>query len=488
MLDSDIYYIFSPQLRMRRNKSRCILYSVDDFFLSADNLTIASSYDVIFIMLFDGTRLKEQVSKDFEYLFGYKINVDEYYYNLKKRFHDFDFLIDSASLDKSEIDSINSRYDVKDFIISSDEMNMLGGDLRLDYPLTVNFNVSTECSFNCLYCYHPLEKAAPYISLERLKTIFKELKEIGIESIMLTGGDPMLRPDIDEVMEALYKTGIPYTFSTKSILTYKRLKWLKENAGLKNLQLSLDSFNPDTVEKLIGVSGTSYISQFIHMVKDIKVLGLEARIKAVLTRYNADEMSDYLDEICKLGFKHAQIVSYGRSGYRHDDSLFATQEQMENVSRIVDSWKRKHPDIDFAGSSYEISYQECLDVPNVNDSNIMEQRVVCNAGRFSMFILPTGEVGICEHLPYSKENIIGDLRIQSVMDVWNGEGVRRWLSPPDRRIFPQDSPCASCKDEWYARCHTYYSRCLRFSREVYGDLVHPDIKCPLAKFDKVRLT
>lgn len=79
MLSSNVYYIINPQLRMCRESTRCIIYTVDDFFLSVENLSVVSTYEIVFLMLFDGSRLLNKVEKDFEYLFERQIDIQSYY-------------------------------------------------------------------------------------------------------------------------------------------------------------------------------------------------------------------------------------------------------------------------------------------------------------------------------------------------------------------------------------------------------------------------
>ena len=297
----------------------------------------------------------------------------------------------------------------------------------------------------------------------------------------------MLRPDIDDVMIALHDAGVFYTLSTKSILSKKRIKKLYDKAGLDRIQLSLDSFDNKIVHKLLGVS-LDYVDKFVKMVKDMQEIGMDVRIKAVLTSYNADSIEDYLNTAAALGIKHIQVVGYGRSGYRHTDDIFPSDEQMQKASNAIQNFRIAHPEIELVGGGFGKS-SESHKREDVNTlEEMMKKRVICNAGRFSLLMLPNGEVFICEHLPYSKEFVLGDLREDSLKDVWNGKGVRDWLSPPPRKIFSNSSACKTCPDDYYNYCHQIYSRCLRFCREYTGDVNTPDRNCPYSDFEEIRVT
>lgn len=485
-IDKNVKYILSNDVRFRREKHRCIFYTVDDFFFAPDNIAIIHPNDVIFLLLFDGTRAIEDIERDYKFLFNIECDVLKAIDLLSKQLPNVDFLVPVNTYSTDEIKIINSRFNPEEYLIPSNEIFLNPKDLRLDSPLSVNFNVATKCGFSCIYCYHPLNEIKDYISLDRLELFFKDLKAQGCESILLTGGDPMLRPDIDDMMILLHQSGLFYTLSTKSILSKDRIKKLHDNAGLDRIQLSIDSFDPEIEKKLIGVDST-YVDKFINMVMDMKAIGLDLRFKAVLTRYNADIIDKYLDKCEELEIKHIQIVSYGRSGYRHTDDLFPSDEQFKNASSIVEEWRHKHPEVTLVGGNYGPSFTEHKEENADSLNDMMKNRVVCNAGRFSLLILPNGEAFICEHLPYKKEFVIGDLKKQSLYEIWNGEGIRKWLSSPSRDIFPPNSPCKNCKDEYYNYCHSVYSRCLRFSREYMHSVYAPDYHCPKAVYDSIRI-
>ncbi len=477
--------ILNKAIKIIPNKTRNILYRIDDYFHSPDKITPLSPSDSIFLLLFDGTRTKEDVRRDFLKVFRTvkTIDVEAVIDKIKSRLQIPDLLEDSSLYTDEEIEKYGNRVDPVSLLIERSAFDMKGGDLRLDAPLSLNFNVATTCPFSCRYCYHPLDEVKPFIPLERLKVILREFKDNGCESVMLTGGDPLLRPDIDDVMIYLKDIDLFYTLSSKSILSEKRIDNLISRAGLDRIQVSLDSDNAGVVEKLTGAPEGYYdacVSQIEYMIGK----GIDVRVKSVLTSYNADDISSFLEMLHSLSVRHVQVVSYGRSGARHSDSLFASSKQMKRASDAVDDARLKYPDMTIVGGNYEA--QSAL--PVGKDVPMFDKRAVCNAGRFSVTMLPDGEVTVCEQLPYDKKYIIGDLREQGLMEWWNSEQLEKWLSPPPRGIFQSDSPCRICPDEDYDVCHRKYSRCLRFCREYFGSTEMPDVKCPSADYASLRLT
>lgn len=182
--------ILNKAVRIIPNKTRNILYRIDDYFHSPDKITPLSPSDSIFLLMFDGTRTKEEVRRDFLKVFRAvkTIDVDAVIEKIKSRLEIPDLLEDSSLYTDEEIEKYGNRVDPVSLLVDRSVFDMKGGDLRLDAPLSLNFNVATLCPFSCLYCYHPLDEVKPFIPLERLKVILREFKDNGCESVMLTGG------------------------------------------------------------------------------------------------------------------------------------------------------------------------------------------------------------------------------------------------------------------------------------------------------------
>lgn len=209
------------------------MYTVDDFFYSPEKVSVLLPQEVIMLLLFDGEHNFVEVAKNMTYVFDIKgisqkqaeTLLKNSLKNIEERINIQPLIQPATQIPLSILNKTKNRYPAPShFIIPKDKIIFNPSDLRLSSPLSVNYNVMTSCSFKCKYCYHPLVPVNELISLERLKVIFKELKMSGCESVMLTGGDPMLRPDIDDLMEALHDVGLYYALSTKSIISDERIK------------------------------------------------------------------------------------------------------------------------------------------------------------------------------------------------------------------------------------------------------------------------
>lgn len=485
-MNADVIYAINPSYRLIKDNVKCVVYRVDDFFNAVDNITIVKSFEAVILAMFNGQRSLLEIYNACKYVFSPQNEVsfvNDIIASIEKRIND-KILVNKNELQEKKI----LEYEPEDFLIPKEIEESCPINLRLSFPLSVNFNVSTECPFSCRYCYHPLNYVPPTLSIERIRTLASELKEVGCESIMLTGGDPFNRKDIIQIMKAFHDAKLKYSISTKRILSKKQIDEIVTTCGLNKIQLSLDSNKIEALQYLIGCNDT-YLKNFEEMVKNLQHYGVEVRIKSVLTAFNCEDLYDFLDYVHNvLKSNNIQVVQYGRSGTRHHDSLFPSQEQLDKASEELNKFREEHSKCTIVGGNFGCSYREQLTDEERKSESFFSKRSICNAGRFSLTMLPNGEITVCEQLPYKKEYIIGSLANQSLKECWNSPEMKSWLSPPQRDSFKKSSPCYSCASDKYEICHRTYSRCLRFIWETTGDTDNPDIKCPESYFDSFRIT
>lgn len=485
-MEKNRVYGINTSYRLINDNTKCVLYRVDDFFNSVDNVTILKSYEAVVIAMFDGKKTLVDIYADCRYVFPVsdEINfVNTIISSIEKRIED-KIIIPIEDIEISRLVSLNPE----DFLIRKELEKSCPMDLRLSFPLSVNYNVSTQCAYSCRYCYHPLDYVPPSLTIERIRSLAKELKDAGCESIMLTGGDPFCRKDIIDIMRAFNDVGLRYSISTKSIISNKQIEEMVKECNLDKIQFSLDSNNVDILSDLIGCD-FSYLERFEAMVAHLQTYGVEVRIKCVLTSYNYLGLYAFLKYVhMQLKSNNIQVVQYGRSGTRHEDTLFPTQEQLDFASAELNRFRKDYPNCEVVGGNFGCSYREPISNKEKKENSFFSKRSICNAGRFSMTILPNGEITVCEQLPYKKEYIIGSIADQSLSECWNSPAMQKWLTPPPREKYKELSLCRTCSDDKYETCHKIYSKCLRFIWETTRDTDDPDINCPESNFESFRIT
>jgi len=160
-------------------------------------------------------------------------------------------------------------------------------------------SLTDRCNFRCFYCLPhgeppiaPKEQMLSYEEIEYLCDIFVEL---GIEKIRLTGGEPMMRQDIETIISKLANLkskGLhDLALTTNGYFLPDRAKSLKD-AGLDRITISLDSLKRDVFKRMTGVD---VLDRVLEGIAAAKAAGLEPiKVNAVVVRgHNEDEVADF---------------------------------------------------------------------------------------------------------------------------------------------------------------------------------------------------
>ena len=133
---------------------------------------------------------------------------------------------------------------IKDFITT---LKFVGRAIvSTDYPLLAHLVVTRRCNLSCAYC-NEYDKVSPPVPLDVMKRRIEALANLKTAMITCTGGEPLLHPDLAEIISEIRHHGILVTLITNGyLLTEERIKKLNE-AGLQSLQISIDNIKPDEV-------------------------------------------------------------------------------------------------------------------------------------------------------------------------------------------------------------------------------------------------
>lgn len=202
---------------------------------------------------------------------------------------------------------------------------------------TVNYlriSVTERCNFRCQYCMP--EKPFSWVPKENLLT-FEELFlfvkvaiDEGVTKIRLTGGEPLLREDLDKFIKMIsdYKPDIDLALTTNAYLLPEAAQRLKD-AGLKRLNISLDSLKADVAAK---IAGKDVLPQVLKGIDKALEVGLKVKINMVpLKGINDGEILDILD-YCKAHNIKVRFIEYMEN--RHADQALKGMHGREILEKV----------------------------------------------------------------------------------------------------------------------------------------------------------
>lgn len=464
-----MHLALNPEYKITKHRSTIILHNT---ILVGDMGTVQSIAPVqaIILALYNGTRTLTDVLQTMGNLGFEKTHIDNVR-RITQDFSDRSILIDMKTIkDVSKV----AAYDPLEFAFDA-EVKPIGS--RLECPIGLTYIVTRGCRRFCRYCFAntTYPKKEELISFDKIRQIIDEAYVLGIRSLNISGGEPFLRPDIIEVLEYMLDKGMYVTVSTKESLSEDIVRRLK-NAGLNDMQVSLDSSKPETANLLVGVE--NYFDEIITTIRLLIEYGIKVHINCVITAYNIKHIPDLLDFLDMLGTSEVALSPYTRSLGRHSDDLFPSADDQLWLNSIISQLREKHKKLKIIPDDPPSILNEFS-----NDEK-MPQRTGCSVGVVGFIILPNGEVTVCERVPYDPDLIMGNLNYQSIMEIWSSS---KW----DHLCFPSQeqyigTECYACEDFEY--CTKKRSRCLVNSLIVYGKIHAPEPTCPRIKMPDIRLT
>ena len=207
---------------------------------------------------------------------------------------------------------------------------------------SVEFAVTYDCQLRCDKCFAlkwlEEKNKRPYLTVEQIKDVWKQAYDLGAIHVNLTGGEPLLRNDITDVIKTCKPKGTLISLVTNGILlTEEKAKELKK-AGLNTIQISIDSAKKEFHDKYRGYKGC--YEKVMNAVSNAKKAKLNISLSTVATHENI--YTDEIDEMLKLAEEKDVMLlinhAGGVGGWSEKESLCLTKEDRKVVNEFM-----KHP-------------------------------------------------------------------------------------------------------------------------------------------------
>ncbi len=193
-------------------------------------------------------------------------------------------------------------------------------------------SLTDKCNLRCTYCMPESGvdwiSKAKHLTAEELNRVVGILCELGISEIRLTGGEPLLHPEILDIVKVLNKLPTkPEISMTTNATRLDKLAFELKSAGLKRLNISLDTLNPNTFKELTRRDG---FEETMAGISAAKLAGFPIKINSVLMRsINDDEAILLLDWAIENNFELRFIEQMPLDAqHAWDKNLMITQQEI----------------------------------------------------------------------------------------------------------------------------------------------------------------
>ncbi len=277
----------------------------------------------------------------------------------------------------------------------------------------ISWNVTKRCNLYCKHCYRessPDEEVNNELTTEEGKKLLRDMKKANLGTIVFSGGEPLLRQDIFELIEYADSLGImPLMGSNGTLITPEVAKKLKKS-GLKAIAISVDSLNKEIHDEFRGEKGS--LEKAMTGIKNSIDAGLRVQVNTTISRCNLDdldEVMEYADKIGALSCHMLFLVDVGR-GKDIEVTRLSKAEYRKTIHKIIgkDLAIKVKPT---CAPQYKVEAM-FKDIPTVGSRG-------CIAGISYCSILPNGDVHICPYTPVKVDSI----RARDFNDIWETNEV-----------------------------------------------------------------
>lgn len=298
-------------------------------------------------------------------------------------------------------------------------------------PLVISWNMTLKCNLKCSHCYINAKetKMPEELSTDAAKMLIHQITEVSRPLLILSGGEPLLRDDIYEIIRYGADRGLKMGMGSNGILINDEVAKKLKEAGMWTVAISLDSSIPKRHDEFRGVNGCW--EKAINAIKSLKRAGIQVQVNCTVTQQNYDEVEDIMalaESLTVENFHLFFLVPTGRGTDIDDISPEMYEKMIEDTLTKTKKFKLN------IKPSCAPQFMRVAKNQSVDMSRWVRG---CMAGLYYCRIYPSGEVTPCPYLPIS----LGNIREKSFKEIWFTSDVFKAL-----RDFDQlKGKCGKCE-------------------------------------------
>jgi radical SAM protein with 4Fe4S-binding SPASM domain len=341
-------------------------------------------------------------------------------------------------------------------------------------PLVVSWNLTRKCNLKCPHCYinATTQELKNELTTEESKSLIDQICEVSTPLLILSGGEPLLRPDVYELVRYGASKGLKMGLgSNGSLIGATAARRLKE-AGIETVSISLDSHIPEQHDEFRGVPGSW--EKAVGAIKALQENGVLVQVNTTLTQQNYDQIDDIMSLAENIGVENFHLfflVPTGR-GVKMADISPAKYESMikTTFAKVAKHKLNVRP-------SCAPQFMRIAKDMGLNMSRWIRG---CLAGLYYCRVYPNGDVTPCPYLPIK----LGNIREKSFKEIWFNSDMFKTLRNFDALkgkcgVCEHRAVCGGCRARAYGLSSDFIDYCgdLHEPAELKGDYLTEDPWC-----------
>ena len=297
-------------------------------------------------------------------------------------------------------------------------------------PLWLLAELTYRCPLHCVFCYNPVDFARQEaeLSTDDWLRVLREGREMGAVQLGLSGGEPLVRDDLEVIVAEARRLGYYTNLLTSGVgLSAARAAALKA-AGLEHVQLSFQDSTPEMNDFLSHTKTFDLKNRVARIIKD---QGWPMVMNVVIHRMNIEHMDRIIEMAAELGAEYLELANtqYYSWAYLNRDHLLPTHEQLREAEAVTDRWRAK------LGDRMRIFFV----APDYHEGRA--KKCVNGWGNVFLTVAPDGTALPCHTAKMLPGLSFPNVREHSLRDIWfDSEGFNRY-----RGTGWMKEPCTSCE-------------------------------------------
>lgn len=315
-------------------------------------------------------------------------------------------------------------------------------------PLALVAEVTHRCPLHCVYCSNPLEltKRENELATTAWVGVLREAAELGVLQVDFTGGEPLARPDLVDLIRAARRVGLYASLITSGLpLDEKRLDELV-GAGLDHFQLSFQGAHEESAAEF---SGTRTHAQKLRVAEWVKRRRMGLTLNFVIHRQNLEELENMVrltEEIGPERVEFAHVQYYGWA-FQNRRRLLPTREQLDRSLEIIKKAEerlRGRTRVEYVVPDYYARYPKAC---------------MGGWGRKVLLVKPDGAVLPCHAANVLPGMSFENVQAKSLRQIWQESDAfqkyrgQQWMAEPCRSCDRRAQDFGGCRCQAFLLAH-----------------------------------
>ena len=320
-------------------------------------------------------------------------------------------------------------------------------------PETIIWIFTAKCNLNCPHCYTSRFLRSKELSLKEKLRLIDEMGELGIEHVGLSGGEPLIHPELSMILRRLYDYDISISLVTNACIAPSSIVELLATYDVY-VYVSIDG--PKNIHD--SVRGLGTFEKVLRNVEKLRKYGIDFGTVMAISKINYKYVKEYLELALKLGATYPSLIPVMPSGKAMSNGIYIESDEyvkaietavkfIEQVGYPISLWCTPFAPLVSNSRYIYSSFCRTLDITDID---------------------PSGNILACDIIDYIVTNIRDRSLAKALEDYINNEVIKEITEPPK---LPE--PCLKCPLKTFCR-----SGCFARAFSIYGDFNAGDPLCP----------